>query len=457
MTASGRLPNRVLAAYSLPSIAEQIMIAPMFVILPTLYAQHSGIALTTLGLAFMAARIFDAVIDPVIGFMSDQTRSPWGARKPWMILGAALSVIGVWFLFRPPEGVSVLYFLAGYGVLFLGWSLMMIPYNAWGLELTGDYKERSRLFAVRNWLGGVGGLLFMLSPILLQRLTGSTEFSFEVLGVVAWVVVFALPLSVIACVSMAPSGALVAQERSTLRGLGGSIRRNKVLWRFMLITFLGAVAIAIAGTLQFLYLTAYMRLGAHAPLILVAQAIASLSSIPLWLWVVQRFGKHKPWAFSRFGLVFLAPMLFFLPPGEESLLAIIAISCAAGVLAAVGSISPFSMLGDIVDYDTYKTGVIRAGNYFSFLTLLSMICTAIGAGLAFVLSGLVGFNPQGENSQPVIFAFLAILALLPGCLYLIEGYLILGHPLTENRQRAIRSRIERRAALARAHANAHVG
>lgn len=443
-----RLSRTVLAAYSAPTFAEQIMLAPVWGILPALYAQHTLATLEITGFVFLIARLFDALLDPVVGYLSDITKSRYGPRKPWILAGALTSAVSVLFFYDPPANAGGFYFFGWCMTLFVGWTMLVIPYNAWAVELTGNYQERAKLFGWRNALGGLGGLLFILSPVILRTWTGNTEFSFDVMLVLAWALVFILPISVAIALAVVPPGETVATERPSLKSLLPALRRNRVMWLFVTITLLGGLGQGVFVALQFLFISTYLGLGAHISLIGAAQFAVHIASIPVWLAVVRRVGKHKPWAVSNFVLALTAPLLIFLPHGEAALIPMIAISVLAGFMGAVNAVSPQSMLADIIDYDTLKTGVNRAGNYFAFLTFLSKATTGVGGGLGLILVGLFGFTPGIQNTHAAEIGFLATVAIGPAILGGLNGFLILMYPLDERRQGIIRRRIEQRAARA---------
>lgn len=445
MTTQPRLSRSVLAAYSAPTFAEQIMLQPIFGILPALYAQHTLATLQITGVIFMIARIFDAILDPVVGYLSDVTKSPWGPRKPWILAGAVVSAVGVLYFYDPPATADGEYFFIWCMVLFVGWTFLMVPYNAWAVELTGNYQERARLFGWRNTLGGLGGLAFILSPVALQYWTGNTEFTLEVMRILALGLCFILPVSVAIAISVVPQGESVATERPSLRGLLPALRKNRVMWLYVCITLLGGIGQGVFISLQFLYISSYLGIGAHISLLGVAQFATHIIAIPLWVWAVRWVGKHRPWAVTNLILALMAPVLIFLPHGEAALVPMLVISAIAGVLGATQAVSPQSMLADIIDYDTLKTGVNRAGNYFAFLTFLSKATTGFGGGIGLILVGLFGFVPGAQNTPLAETAFLATIAIGPAILGVVTAFLIFSYPLDERRQKIIRKRIEQRA------------
>ena len=165
---SDRLPRPKLFAYGLAESPMQMVSLPMGVFLPAFYAQELGLGLAAVGMILMVARLWDVVTDPVIGYLSDRTKTRFGRRKPWILASVPLVMLSVYQLFAPGESVSNSYLLVWTMLLWLGWTLFNIPYFAWGAELSSGYVERTRITGWRTMLGFCGGMAAVLFPALSQ-------------------------------------------------------------------------------------------------------------------------------------------------------------------------------------------------------------------------------------------------------------------------------------------------
>src|SRR3546814_10679867 len=116
MSGAGRPGLRQFATFALPALPLAVVVFPSHAVLPGFYAQHTQIPLATIGAILILARIFDAVIDPVIGFMSDATIGRWKSRKPWLLIGAAVLAVSVVPLYMPAAAVGVVYFLGWFQI-----------------------------------------------------------------------------------------------------------------------------------------------------------------------------------------------------------------------------------------------------------------------------------------------------------------------------------------------------
>ncbi|MGD1934532.1 MAG: MFS transporter, partial [Candidatus Phaeomarinobacter sp.] len=152
--------------YALPGLPLAALTLPVYVLVPAFYAEL-GVSLALIGAVLLAVRLLDALTDPVIGFLSDRVPLPAGRRKPWLVIGLAPTMLAVWMVFVPPETPSATYLLLWSAVLSIGWTLMILPYNAWGAELADDYDGRTAVTARREGMVVAGTLLATGTPAVL--------------------------------------------------------------------------------------------------------------------------------------------------------------------------------------------------------------------------------------------------------------------------------------------------
>ena len=153
-------------AYASPIVVTSFLLYPVQIILAGMYAKYFGLALTTIASIVFAARLFDAVTDPVIGYLSDRYRNKTGTRKPWVLVGSLCLIASSYLLFVPPTDVTAWYFLVWYIVFYLAWTVVDIPHMAWGGELTNCSHEKTRIYSVRTLCQFSGLLLYTLVPML---------------------------------------------------------------------------------------------------------------------------------------------------------------------------------------------------------------------------------------------------------------------------------------------------
>jgi GPH family glycoside/pentoside/hexuronide:cation symporter len=162
-------------SYGLPAFTLAVVGIPVYVHIPKFYTDVVGINIAWVGSILMLARLLDAFSDPLMGIVSDRTRTRMGRRRPFILWGSIGLAAAICLLFAPPrlDGMPVMIWFAGsiFG-LFLFWTVVTVPYEALGPALTKDYTERTALFGVRDGLLIAGTLFAAASPALIEALQG---------------------------------------------------------------------------------------------------------------------------------------------------------------------------------------------------------------------------------------------------------------------------------------------
>ncbi|NBC33782.1 MAG: MFS transporter, partial [Alphaproteobacteria bacterium] len=156
-----------LIAYGAPALPLAALTLPAYVYLPRFYAQDVGLGLAVVGLVLLFARIWDVLTDPLIGVLSDRTPVRLGRRRTWVLVGTPLVMVAVWYLLVPAPGAGWPYLLGWSLVLYLGWTMVILPLTAWGAELSGNYHERTRIAGFREGAVLLGTLVVLALPPLL--------------------------------------------------------------------------------------------------------------------------------------------------------------------------------------------------------------------------------------------------------------------------------------------------
>ena len=443
-----RLKFMQLVAYAAPSGALGLATVPITAVLPTLYAKYAAVTLTSVGIVFTLRTLFDAVSDQVIGFLSDRTRTPIGARKPWLIAGSLLVAVSVWFLFRIPPDAGIVYFGAWTILFYIGYTMFNIPHLAWGNELSGDYQERARIFGFKGVSDTAGSMLIFLLPMALAYtgITATEEFTPGVIYILGLFVIVALPALTGAAVAFTPHGSNVKEERTTIRGLLSSVRGNRPFLRFLTAYMVAGAGTGFFAALVFPFMSEHLGIGSSFPLILLLTNISGLVAIPIWVRLVKRFSKHRCWAVGWItnSLVFFP--LAFVEPGPGAVVPTIVCMIAYGLTNGVSVVAPFSILADVVDYDHMRTGVDRAGNYFALAMLVVKMLASTGGIALMLLGSLFGYDlSEGAVNTPFATAGLVWMFILaPAGFQLLSVPFVWNFPIDQRRQEIIRRRIDQR-------------
>jgi len=450
---AGRLPTRVIAAYGAPGLVLAALALTFYVFLPKYYADVVGIDLTVLGVVVLASRAWDALIDPAIGALSDRTRSRWGRRRPWMAAGAAPLAITFFMLIAIPRMESAwsqgLYLGTLTFLFFLFWTMVTVPYEAQGAELSFDYNERTRLLGVREGAVLAGTLLAAVIPILVGVGDISRDLSTERQGyyIIAGIYCSLIFLAVGVCVTLVEERRLVESQRPHhfLANIA-SVFRNRP-FRILLSAYAAsAVGASVAATMLLFYVEHVLGSGA-GPIFLAMYLGIGTATVPIWIALGRKLEKRTAWltALVVNTGAFLPALL--LGRGDSGIFAIIVVGSALG-LGGVLALPP-SMQADVIDYDEWENGSRREGEYIGFWSIVKKLAAAIAAGLAFPILDLAGYEPgAGVQGRSAVWALRLLYVGTPIVCNVLAMSVATRYPIDQATHERIRTEIEGRVTAA---------
>jgi Na+/melibiose symporter-like transporter len=447
-TAAGaRLGTGALLAYAGPAVALQAMMVPLLVTLPPFYAQDVGMSLGAISLAFGIARAWEALSDPVIGGLSDRTRSRFGRRAVWMLAGTPIAMFAAWFLLHPPAGAGTGYLLTWLIAFYLGWTMVYIPYQSWGAELSTGFTERSRVAGFREAGSSVGYLMATVVPlVVLVWLGGNPAPTYGATAqTIGFFFMVALPLLVLLCVTRVPRRE-AAHDRHI--GWGEMFRllgRNRPFARLLVAYVFDRLSMGVYFALFPFYIQYALGLLQAFLIVSVVVAVASLVCVPFWVAVARRLGKHRAYCLANVVTLCGYLLFYFAPAGE--MLSLVVIYAVLGLGNAGTMVLPGSMTADAVDYDELRSGVQQAGAHMAFLVFVIKVGLAGGA-LGLAAASLLGFQQTvGVHTAESLQGLRLAVACLPAVLILPAIALMWNFPLDARRHRIIRRRLDRRARI----------
>ncbi|ETN92752.1 putative symporter YjmB [Gammaproteobacteria bacterium MOLA455] len=442
-------------SFVMPQIGMTLLYGPVIAVLGGFYAKYYGLSLTSIATVILAARIFDAITDPLIGYYSDRWRLKTGSRKPLILVGALLLSPSAYFLFVPPSNVSALYFALWYMTFYLGLTLFMIPYMAWAHEFTETSKDKAMVFSAINIAGQTGGALFYVLPLLPFFIT--TDISPEVLKATVYVGTSLFLPGLYLAFKFVPDGLVheapatdVKNPTSLFQQAWQTIQElinNRPFLLFVWMFIFSGLAFGLWLGLLFIFVDAYLNLGEEFAQMSLWGMVCGALAIPFWYRIVVRWGKRIPWLVGAAVLLMIFVATGFLEPSYSGYLSILVLYLSFTFFAASAAVVGGPMLCDIIDYGCYQTGHERSGVYFAMQGLMLKIQLAIGGALGLAIIGGLGFdmNAATHSATSVLglkisISWLPVLLMIPAmvCIYRI--------PLSEHRMTIIRRRLARRAA-----------
>jgi GPH family glycoside/pentoside/hexuronide:cation symporter len=437
-----RLELRVIWAYALARVGVSIMGVMFGVYLMKYATDVLLIAPAVMGTLIAASRLWDGVTDPVIGYLSDRTRSRFGRRRVWMFGAAVPMALGTIMIWAPPaalEGALLVTWMAVALIFYeTASTAFFIPHGALGAELTGSYHERTRLFGYVHMIGAIGTLLGMGALQLMTMADDKRAFAFSLSFAAAAVIVS----SIFITTRMLPEQR-THQGRGSTRVVGAftDILRNRHA-RLLLLVF----AIEMYGLASIYTLTPYLvsyvfPLEALLVLVMATYAVPTLASAPLWMWAARRFGKQRTWtaALMLSALPFVGFYLLETPGVSFWILTFV-----TGFLAGCGAVVPPAIQADVIDFDELKTGERKEGAYLAMWNLIRKCSASLCALLTGFVLELSGFVPNAAQSPEAQHAIKALFGLFPASCYLLGGLLFLGFTLNEQEHGAVQEALRAR-------------
>ena len=422
------------------------------------------------GLLGALPRLTDAITDPLMGYISDKTRSRWGRRRPYIFVGAIAVGIIYALLWQLPAGKSesfyFWYFLSGSLIFYLGYTIFATPWVALGYELTPDYHERTRLMGVQNFIGSIA---YMISPYFLAIMYSKRLFVDVVEGAANLAIVIGV---VVALLGVLPAiflrerfkeiasteseekkqnaGGALEVVMGFLRGFGTTLKFTPFL-KLCAATFLVFNGFILIASFQSYVIIYYVFEGdaskgadfvGHAGLL---QAVTALAVIAFVTWLATKIGKRRAFFVSTgVSMVGYALKWFCYTPDTPWLVLRPAPLLAFG-LAGLFTLMP-SMIADVVDADELNTHERREGMYGSIFWWVVKLGQAVAIAGGGILLNATGFDValEGAQSAQTIYYMRLFDAFVPCIASGIAIWAIASFSITEDKAYEIRQELENR-------------
>jgi GPH family glycoside/pentoside/hexuronide:cation symporter len=411
------------------------------------------------GSVLLLGRLWDAVNDPMVGWLSDRTQSRWGRRYPWMVAGAipfaglfillwlVPPVDNQWQLFGYYAGIAFLYYIAS--------TTVSIPYTTLASELTHTYTGRTSLASFQTAFDLGGGIFaLVMAQVIFERIP-DTRQQYIILAIGCSVLAV---LAVLLCVwgtypcfqtmqsqrstaTIATTSPLISQVRTVLS--------NRAFLMVMGIFLCSWLAMQLIASVLPYFVVHYMgrqeqdvtKLGITAQLTALAATIA-------WSWLGHRFDKRTiyflgipPWILAQAGI-------FFLQPQQIGFVYVLAVTMGVGI--SVAYLVPWSTLPDVIDLDELQSGQRREGIFYGFMSQMQKIGVAVSlflVGKSLDWSGFIATTaeqPTPTQPESALWTIRWAIAPVPALLLLCSLILAYFYPITREAHQEILLKLRER-------------
>ena len=410
-------------------------------------------------IAIAAGRALDAITDPMMGYISDHTRSRWGRRKPWILLGILGNAVAFYLMLTPSAGLSVSavmwWFLCFYVTSFLFVTAVNVPRTALAAELTLDTTYRARLFGTLAFFVGLGTVVGAMAPVMIGSpppgMTGSKLF----LGLTndpRYKIQLQATAYVVGYLLLNFWFLFKIKERKEFAGRGETpfvpgVRRalrNKP-FRIMFVSHvITAMPVAIPAMLMPFFVQYVLKASPFWTGILIVVYLSSgVLCLPLWMKLVGRIGKLPVWLINAFIGVTGGISLFFVGEGDQ--MTVLFIELYVGMQSQVWLFLGGAMHADVIDYDELRTGKRREAQFSSLWSIIPKFALISGAAIPLAILGGVGYAPNQDQNPEVLLTMRVLFALVPAAFNGIGASIMWWYPLSEKNHRKIRDGVARHA------------
>jgi len=377
-------------------------------------------------LAIFIGKSWDYINDPIIGYLADRTRSRWGRRRPYLLLGFipfGLAFMMMWY--RPPfEGQWALmaYYAFAYFVYDSLFTVVSMPYMALTPELTQDYDERTSLTSYRMAFSLIGGLVAFVVPLMIiGTLEPGNASRVQTMGII-FGIASALPL-LFTFFGTREKDEYASQPQPGLREQFQAVRGNRPFWFAAGVFLFTWTAVEIIQTMLLLFLKYRMGLEGESDLVAGAVFITAIFVLPFWVWIAKKTDKRKSYIFGMFFFIAVMITLGFLDP-SLGFTAVVALACFAGIGVSAVHVLTWSMIPDAVEVDELQSGARHEGMFYALVTLFRKVASSIAipmTALALGWSGYISNSAQQPESAVwairILIGPVASLFLLGGILF----------------------------------------
>lgn len=465
-TAAIKVPFGQKVAFGIGMFANQMFPAILGIFMVTL-VQSFGFSGWLWSLVYFFPRVFDAITDPIMGFISDNTKSKWGRRKPYVLIGAVLMGVAftmMWQLYSDNSlQYNFWYFFSWSVIFYLGLTFFSVPYVAMGYEMSNDFHERTDIMAVAQW---IGQWAWVIAPWFWVIMDDPDWFASQEVAVRDLAVWVAVPCAVAAMVP-----AIFIKSKSTLEedyeplntsNIGGSLVKILKSFKeafklpefrqicgatFLIFNAFNTVAALTYFVIVYklfngdaaatgIWVALFGCVGALGTTFIVIPAVARMS---------KKMGKIKAFMWAQgISLIGYLMMYFLFVPGKPwlYLIALPFFSFGIGSLFTI----MMSMTADVIDIDELNSGKRREGIFGAIYWWMVKVGFAIAGGLSGVIIGVVGFNPDlAASDQPgAIEGLHAFFCFFPAVGTIIAMLIMRNYDVTEERANEIRAELDQR-------------
>ena len=443
------LPASTKVLYGVAEFAVSMMHSSVQFFLIYFYTDIVGLNPALVGTALLVGKLtWDAINDPLLGYISDKIDTRYGRRRPFMLLGAVPLGLSIWILFSIPSGLSgTSAFLTVLGTFLLFdtfHTVVSVPYYAMTPELTHDYDERTSLTAYRK-IFGVSGyiagavLTTLVAKFFIKNFGWTEKASYSGMGAVFAVICAIAVLITAITVKERPSEKKKASDMSPFQAVIFTFK-NKPYMRLVAAFVISSFSFTLMTGLFAYFMKYQLNMKAQLYLVLLLMMGALALFLFFWKWVSDHINKGPAYALGLFIACVAMISLFFLPNEPTKLIYVIAFVVGFGFSSQY--VFPWSMLPDCIEHDERETGERREGVYYGVWAFLMKFASAAGVAVIGWSLDLFGYVPDVVQTETARLGIRLFFGPIPAVIMIISLPLLIWFPINRISHNKLRSELE---------------
>ena len=441
-------------------LTSQFLAFFLLIFLTDVVGMNPGIA----GSVLAVGKFWDAVNDPLVGMLSDRTKTRWGRRYPWIFLTAIPFGLSYFFIWIVPgfqgEWLTFWYYVAITTIFQVFFTTTNLPYTTLTAEMTQDYDERTSLTSFRLAFSVTGGIVILVAAGVLGSMIPDAAQRYTVLGAIGGGIAI---LSIYWCVfgtfgyakakALARGGDLNATADTPNESFFAQLKivaSNKPFLFVVGIYLFSWLALQITAAIIPFYAKYWMGVSESLPAVIVQVVTVAMMFVCAAL--SRKVGKKNLYFLGAGVWIIAQVALFFLQPDQDNIM--FGLCAIVGFGVAVAYVVPWSILPDVIELDELKTGQRREGTYYAFMTLLQKIGLALGLFLVGQALNYSGFDSDlPVQSEAALTAIRFFMGPVPVVLLLCGVVLTYFYPVTKEMHAEVMLKLAERKRLSEAEAD----
>ena len=416
-----KVPSRMRFGFSIADVGFNIAYQTTALFIMYFFTDVFGIVPAFAGMIILLSKIWDAVTDPIMGAISDRTRSRWGKFRPYLLFGALPLGLAMFLLWQSPElsqtGKNI-YSLIMYLLLSTMLTVVIVPYQASLPTLTLDSKERSSILGTRAVFSIIGTLIAAAATLPLVSMLGgeNQQKGYSMMGLVYGIIIVVTTIFCFATIRerFHSSG---GKEKVGVKEVFRSIVKNRPFIVLIFGVLFSVSAFSMQGAVINYFFKYNLNQEGLAVVAFAALFVAAAAGTPLFVWISKV--KSKRFAYNLGMAVMAVNGLLLFLVGDINVWLTIGLFIISGVCLATNWLCPWTMVADTIEYAEWKTGLRREGIQYGIFFFIMKVASALAGFLVGTTLAISGYMANEVQSTSALLGIKISITLIPAALLVI--------------------------------------